>query len=47
MNDHTCWNDNLHLKFPPTASNMCPYPGYAGLGLLVSLISNIFCMFNL
>jgi len=39
MNDHTCWNDNLHLKFPPTASNMCPYPGYAGLDSKEAILS--------
>jgi len=28
--DHECWNDQLHLKFPPSVNDMCPYPGYAG-----------------
>jgi len=39
MNDHVCWNDNLHLKFPSSANNMCPYPGYAGMDSTMALLT--------
>jgi len=34
----SCWNDNLKAKFPSTASQMTPYPGYGGITSTLAIL---------